>query len=134
LSFFKRDKSSWAGDCVGSGLGTVISGANGSLAILAEEDESPFLFLDIDDDLLSYDFVYFGVPEPLVDGTLAFFACWRPPTSIMETESRFLDNDGLLKLVVVVVDSVLADLAPRKAGRFGTSRSEKESTNKHGYH
>jgi hypothetical protein len=28
LSFSKRDKSSWAGDCVGSGLGTAVSGAN----------------------------------------------------------------------------------------------------------
>jgi hypothetical protein len=72
LSFSKRDKSLWAGDCVGSNLGTAVSGANG-LTILAEEDKSPFLFLDIDDDLLLDDFVYFGVPEPLVDNTLAFF-------------------------------------------------------------
>jgi hypothetical protein len=43
----------------------------------------------------------------------------------MESESRLLDHDGLLKLVVLVVDSVLAGLAPRKAGRFGASRSEK---------
>jgi hypothetical protein len=43
----------------------------------------------------------------------------------MESESRFLQNDGLLKVVVVVVNSVLADLAPRKAGRFRASRSEK---------
>jgi hypothetical protein len=57
---------------VGSNLGTVISGANG-LPILAEKDKSPFLFFDIDDDLLLDDFVYFGVPEPLVDNTLAFF-------------------------------------------------------------
>jgi hypothetical protein len=42
----------------------------------------------------------------------------------MESESRFLQNDGLLKLVVVVVNSVLADLEPRKAGRFQASRSE----------
>jgi hypothetical protein len=115
-------------------LGTVVSGANG-LSILAEEEESPLLFLDIDDDLLLDNFVYFGVPAPLlVDNTLAFFAGQCPPTSIMESEPRFLDNDGLLKLVVDVVDSNLADLAPRKAGRFGASRSEKKSTNKHGYH
>jgi hypothetical protein len=43
----------------------------------------------------------------------------------MESESRFLQNDGLLKLVVVVVNSVLAELAPRKAGRFRALRSEK---------
>jgi hypothetical protein len=72
LSFSKRDESFWAGDCVGSNLGTVISGANG-LSILAEKNKSPFLFLDIDDDLLLDDFVYFGVPEPLEDNTLAFF-------------------------------------------------------------
>ena len=57
---------------VGSNLGTAVSGANG-LTILAEEDKSPFLFLDIDDDLLLDDFVYFEVPEPLIDNTLAFF-------------------------------------------------------------
>jgi hypothetical protein len=72
LLFSKRDKSLWAGDCVGSNLGTVISGANG-LSILAEKDKSHFLFLDIDNDLLLDDFVYFGVTEPLVDNTLAFF-------------------------------------------------------------
>jgi hypothetical protein len=43
----------------------------------------------------------------------------------MESEPGFLQNEGLLKLVVVVVNSVLADLAPRKAGRFRASRSEK---------
>jgi hypothetical protein len=53
-------------------LGTTVSGANGS-SILTEEDKSPFLFSDIDDDLLLDDFVYFGMPEPLVDNTLAFF-------------------------------------------------------------
>jgi hypothetical protein len=72
LSFSKRDKSLWAGDCVGSNLRTVISGVNG-LSVLAEKDKSPFLFLDIDDNLLLVDFVYFGGPEPLVDNTLAFF-------------------------------------------------------------
>jgi hypothetical protein len=72
LLFSKRDKSLWAGDCVGSNLGIVISGANGS-SILAEKDKLPFLLLDIDNDLLLDDFVYFGVPEPLVDNTLAFF-------------------------------------------------------------
>jgi hypothetical protein len=34
----------------------------------------------------------------------------------MESESRVLQNDGLLKLVVVVVDSVLADLVPSRVG------------------
>jgi hypothetical protein len=29
--------------------------------------------LDINDDLLLDNFAYFGVPEPLVDNTLAFF-------------------------------------------------------------
>jgi hypothetical protein len=115
-------------------LGTVISGANAGLSILAEEEELPFLFLDIDDALMLDDFVYFGVPEPLLDNTLAFFRCRHPPTLIMESESRFLQNDGLLNLVVVVVDSVLADLAPIKAGRFGASRSEKKPTSKHEYH
>jgi hypothetical protein len=105
-------------------LGTVVSGANG-LSILAEEDKSPFLLLDIDDDLLLDGFVYFGVPEPLVDNTLAFFRSLASSPSIMESESRFLNNDGLLELAVVVVDSVLAGLAPRKAGRFRASRSEK---------
>jgi hypothetical protein len=61
LSFSKRDKRLWTGDCVGSNLGTVVSGANG-LPILAEEDELPILFLEIDDDLLLDNFVYFGVP------------------------------------------------------------------------
>jgi hypothetical protein len=37
-----------------------------------EEEESPFLFLAIDNDLLLDDKVYFGVPEPLVDNTVAF--------------------------------------------------------------
>jgi hypothetical protein len=72
LSFSKRDNSLWAGDCVGSNLGAVISGANG-LSILAEKEKLPFLFLDIDNDSLLDDFVYFGVPEPLVDNTLAIF-------------------------------------------------------------
>jgi hypothetical protein len=44
----------------------------------------------------------------------------------MESESRFLQNDGLLRLVVVVVDFVLANLAPRKAGRFRFRASKRE--------
>ena len=102
----------------------------------------PFLFLDIDDDLLLDNFFYIGVPEPLVDNTLAFFhfSASSHALIMLESESRFLQNDGLLKLVVVVVNSMLAltwhlerlegsersrselhagfDLAPRKAGRF----------------
>jgi hypothetical protein len=44
FAVFQKRQSLWAGDCVGSNLGTVVSGANGSL-ILAEEDKQVALLV-----------------------------------------------------------------------------------------